>query len=1552
MGIPGCLANVLGVEKVGIYDNFFELGGHSLLATQVISRLRSAFNLDISLRCLFESPTVAELEKFIEPSVDHKSAQIAPPIVPCQNLTEFPLSFAQARLWFLNELEGASATYNMPFGVHIQGNLNVNALTEAIQEIVNRHSILRTNFQVINGSTTQIINPNVTIPLSVINAENLPADTAEFRRLATLESQKPFDLTNDCLIRGTLWQFSTAEHLLLLTIHHIVSDGWSMAIFMQELSTLYQSFTQGLPSPLPELPLQYADYAVWQRNWFTSEVLATQQNYWKQQLADAPQLLKLPTERPRPAVQTFQGAIVELEINSQVAQQLKTLSQQSGATLYMTLLTAFATLLSRYSGQDDILIGSPIANRHHQATESLIGFFVNTLVMRTKLLGNPTFLELLKQVRQVTLDAYVHQDIPFEQVVEALQPERSLSYTPLFQVMFDLQQEPISWELPGLSLKSVEKEHKVAKFDLTLEVVQTAEGFRLKWEYNSDLFNRETISRMSNNFQTLLAAIIANPHQPVKQLTLLTTAEQHQLLVEWNNTQLSYPQNASLPDLFAKQVLQTPDNIAVEFVGQKLTYRELDEQANQLANYLQSLGVGTENLVGLCVERSPLMIVGLLGILKAGAAYLPLDPSYPQERLAFMLSDSQASVLLTQEKLVSSLPKHNLHHCICLDKDWKEIAQQSATTPISNLKPDNLAYVIYTSGSTGKPKGVMIEHQSIVNFAISAQNKYKITSSDKVLQFAPVSFDVAAEEIYPCLTTGGTVVLRTDEMLLSASRFFQRCQEWQLTVIDLPTSYWHQLILELAKTKETLPESLRLVIIGGEPALPETLKLWQTCVQPLGNPPQLLNAYGPTETTVEATCCDLSEYMKKHPTATSVPIGSPLNNVTTYILDNYLQPVPIGVAGELHIGGDGLARGYLGRPDVTTLKFIANPFSNQPEARLYKTGDLVRYLPDGKIEYLGRIDNQVKIRGFRIEIGEIEAAIAQHPQVQSTAVIVREDSPGDKRLVAYIVPQGNSPTSSELYRFLKQMLPDYMMPAVWVNLDNLPLTANGKVDYRALPVPDASLSRQGDYTPPRSELERQLVQIWSEVLNISQQIGIHDNFFELGGHSLKVTQLIFRLREVLQIELPVLRFFETPTVAELAEAIELAHQGNPISPPAKNSSIFDLAAEATLDSAIVPESTPDLPFTRPFHSFLTGATGFMGAFLLSELLQQTPGNIYCLIRANSVEAAHRKLKDNLSSYLLWDEQIGRKIIPVVGDLSQPRLGLSASKFDELAGLVDAIYHNGALVNSVLPYAQLKAANVNGTQEILRLACRQKIKPVHYISTISVFPLAIDAAETKVITEQDNPDDFATELSNGYAQSKLVADKLVRIANSRGIPISIHRLGRITGHSQTGVANTNDFLYRMIKGCIQLGSIPQRFDMVDMNPVDYVAKGIIALSLEPESLGKTFHFVNPQTIYWHQLANAIRSQGYSIAEVPEQQWREEIANLSTDATDNSLYPLLAMFSEKKPRKRSVTLEFNCQETLDSLEELSITYPSVDDSLLFTYFSYLMNSGFLEVTKSKI
>ncbi|WP_308189135.1 non-ribosomal peptide synthetase/type I polyketide synthase [Nostoc mirabile] len=993
----------LGIELIGIYDNFFELGGDSLLGIQLTFKLSETLQEKISLNSFLNALTIAALAEFIDKAelvklLQKKSNAIDTfiPQVPVSLQRNLPLSFAQEGLWFLSQLEPTNPFYNEAVARRLHGSLNVVALEKSLNKIIQRHEILRTYFATVDGQPIQVIAESLTLIMPLVDLQYLPSSEREIsvQRFATAEAQRPFDLASVPLIRVTLLKLTEIEHVLLLTIHHIVSDGWSWDIIVRELATIYSALCNDLSPELPELSIQYKDFAVWQRQWLTLEVLSSQLAYWKQQLEGAPALLELPTDRVRPSIQTYRGAHQRMALSTELTLALVSLSQRQKVTLFMTLLAAFQTLLYHYTGQTDICVGTPHANRSRSEIGSLIGFFVNILVLRTGLSGNPSFEDVLSRVRDVTLLAHAHQDLPFEKLVEELKLERDLSYTPLVQVMLVLNVPMPQIQMAGLTVSPLPIETATAKFDLTLYLENTPSGLIGTWEYNTDLFDASTIARMAGHFQILLEGIVANPQQKVSSLPLLTEQERHQLLWEWNNTTREYPIDKCIHQLFEEQVERSPDTIAVVFEDKQLTYRELNQRANRIAHHLKTLGVGPEVLVGICVERSLEMVVGLLGILKAGGAYVPLDPTYPTERLHYMLEDSGVQVLLTQAQLVESLPKNNAR-VVCLDTSERAIALLSESNPISGVTPDNLAYVIYTSGSTGKPKGAMNTHQGVCNRLLWMQQTYQLTAADCVLQKTPFSFDVSVWEFFWPLLTGARLVVAKPGGHTDSAYLVNLTLEQQITTLHFVPSML-QVFLEEQGLERC--SCLKRTFCSGE-ALPK--KLLERFFARLNC--ELHNLYGPTEAAIDVTFwqCQPESNLR------TVPIGRPIANTQIYILDHYLQPVPVGVAGELYIGGDGVARGYLNRCDLTTEKFIPNLFSNEPSSRLYKTSDLARYLPDGNIEFLGRIDNQVKIRGFRIELGEIEAALTQHLAVGETVVILREDDPDNKRLVAYIVPDQN-----------------------------------------------------------------------------------------------------------------------------------------------------------------------------------------------------------------------------------------------------------------------------------------------------------------------------------------------------------------------------------------------------------------------------------------------------------------------------------------------------------------------------------------------------------------
>jgi amino acid adenylation domain-containing protein len=1038
--------------------------------------------------------------------------------------TPCPLSFSQQRLWFLHQLE-PNKSFNISIGIRLNGVLNLSALQQTLDAIVTRHEALRTTFMAADDHPIQVIAEPQSVNLAIVDLSQHPRGDLESTIQHTLESesQYPIDLSSELMVRATLLKLSETEHILLLVMHHVASDGWSVGILFRELAEFYTAFSRGRFASLPELPIQYTDFAHWQRQWLQGEVLERQLTYWKQQLADVPPLLELPTDRPRPAAQTFRGRTLHFQLSADLSQQLKALSQKSGTTLFMTLLAAFATLLHRYSGQDDIVIGSPIANRHRSEVEPLIGCFINTLALRTRLAGNPSFSQLLQQVRETTLAAYDHQDLPFEKLVEELHPERSLSYSPLFQVMLVLQNAPISeLRLPGLTLTPLQLEDSAARDDLFLSIAETEAGLTGELAYNSDLFDRSTIDRLVGHFQTLLSSIVANPDQLIAQIPLLTATEQQQMLIEWNHTQVDYPLDQCFPQLFEAQVQRTPDAIAAVYQNQQFTYQQLNDRANQWATVLVQQGIGSETLVALLEERNLDFLTALLAVFKAGGAYLPLNPQHPSDRIAQVLQQSQVSFLLGSKRWHRLVDPSSLQW---LDVEDLDTAPAADNLPV-RCSPDSLAYVIYTSGSTGTPKGAMLEHRGMLNHLLAKVETLQLSATDSVAQTAAQTFDISIWQFLCPLLVGGQVEIVPSEIATDAAQLLSLVEQRSISILEVVPSLLLLLLqqLELTSSKPAL-NSLRWLLLTGEALPPALCQQWFEIYPEI----PLLNAYGPTECSDDVTHYPLHEA----PAADllTIPIGYALPNTQLYVLDQFLQPVPVGVAGELYVGGAGVGRGYLHNQDLTAQAFVADPFISGQ--RLYKTGDKARFRADGSIEFLGRLDYQVKLRGFRIELGEIESVLSQHPEVQAAVVMLREDQPGKPQLVGYVMAINVTP--QQLRQFLQQQLPDYMIPAAFVPLDSLPLTANGKVDRKALPVPELSLN--ADFIAPSTPTQIAIAQVWTEVLNV-ESVGLHDNFFDLGGHSLLATLVLSRLRLLMGLDLPLRCCFEYPTLVTLAEFIE------------------------------------------------------------------------------------------------------------------------------------------------------------------------------------------------------------------------------------------------------------------------------------------------------------------------------------------------------------------------------------------------------------------------------
>ncbi|HEX6745681.1 MAG TPA: amino acid adenylation domain-containing protein [Longimicrobium sp.] len=1133
--LAGIYAEMLGVERVGRESNFFELGGHSLLATRVVSRLRDVFRIELPVRALFERPTVAGLAERID-AARRTDRPAPPPIVARPHDGEAPLSFAQERLWFVEQMHPGTASNNIARPLHLAGPLDVRALQDALDEVVRRHETLRTTFASVGGRPVQKIAPTGSCPLHFVDLEPAAEDEREARaaRLVAEESERPFDLAAGPLFRAMLVRSGPEDHTLLLTMHHIVSDGWSLGVLVGEVAELYRAFLAGEPSPLAPLAVQYSDFCRWQREWLQGDVLEVELRYWVDRLGGPQPLLQLPTDRPRGPVRSGRGAVVRQSLPSALVEKLERLALGSGASPFMALLAGFVSLLNRYTGQDDVRVGTFIANRTRAEVEPLFGFFLNNLVLRAGVSADDTFRTLLAHVRDVTLDAYAHQEVPFEKVLEAVNPERTLSHTPLFQVMFVLQNTPVpALRARDLTVRALPVESTGSNFDLTLWVEET-DGLRLTLQYDTDLFDDTTIERLLGHLAALLEGAVADPDAPLGRIPLLDAAERHALLVEINDTgPVPATDRPGVHHLIESQAHASPDAVAVRQGRVALTYGELNATANRLAHNLRARGVGTETRVALLANRSPRMIAGLLGILKSGAAYVPLDPRAPAERLAHILRDSGAAVLVADEPLVGDLSAH-VPAVVALDGAWGDEDGAPSHDPAPLGGGNDAAYVIYTSGSTGRPKGVLVEHRSMRAYTETAAAQYAIGPEDRLLQFASVSFDASIEEIFPALVSGAALVLRDDAMLGSPALFWEACAREGVTVVNLPTAYWHELAGALEDGGSSpIPPSVRLVIIGGERALNERVARWQRVAGP---GVRLVNTYGPTEATVVATLRDLAAWDAA--SGREVPIGGPVRGARAYVLDAAGEPSPVGVPGELYLGGAGLARGYLDRPALTAERFVPDPFAAEPGARLYRTGDLARVLPGGDLEFAGRGDGQIKIRGYRVELQEIEARLADHPAVRTAAVVLRKSPEGEPYLAAFVVPAGDeAPTTAEVRAFLGQSLPEYMVPSLVVRLDALPMTPGGKVDARALPATERPREESSAaYVAPRTPAEEILASIWAQVLGV-ERVGVNDSFFELGGYSLLATQVIARIRDAFGVELPLVKVFQARTLAELAESV-------------------------------------------------------------------------------------------------------------------------------------------------------------------------------------------------------------------------------------------------------------------------------------------------------------------------------------------------------------------------------------------------------------------------------
>lgn len=1429
-----------------------------------------------------------------------------------------PTSWAQQRLWFIDQLKGGGAAYNIPLMIKLQGTLEQEKLQKALDALMQRHEVLRTVFVSVEGDPMQEVSTEARFALQAIDLSGY----AEAEREAQLgiqkaaEAQAPFDLRVGPLIRARLLQVKADEHILLMTMHHIVSDGWSIGVILRELSQLYSGYCEGCDDPLKPLPIQYADYAQWQRRWLQSESMNKQLSYWRGRLEGAASELELPKDRPRPAAQGYRGRCVEVVLNSQLSAELHDFARRHGMTLFMVLYAAWAIILARLSGQEDIVIGTPIANRRRPELEALVGLFVGTLVLRVEVSGDALIKEFLAHVKEVTLGAYDNQDMPFEQLVEALRPQRSLNRHPIFQVMFALQNAPQSeLNLPGITAILQDSVNETSKLDLLLALEERGEEIVGSVNYDLDILDRETVERWIACFEVLLTAMTTDDQRRICDLPIIPESERRQVTELFNATQVPYPERTPVHELFESQVERAPEALAVVYERQCLTYAELNRRANQLAHYLSARGAQVGEYIPILMPRCLQMLIAQLGVLKSGGVYVPVDPELPFERQLFMIRDCGARIVLAAGS-VSAVPDLERIQWI----DYEAVAGAIRSCPSDNLKLQMgaplPAYVMYTSGSTGNPKGVVVPHRAVNRLVIN--NGYaRIDPTDCIAYCSNPAFDASTFEIWGALLNGASVLIVPHAVVMDTIQFAEVLREQRVTILWLTVGLFSQYTQALADVFGRL----KYLLVGGDVVEPGTVRRVMR-----NSPPQhLLNCYGPTECTTFSTTY-LIEAVGGD--ASSLPIGRPISNAQVYILDRYLRPVPIGVAGEIYIGGAGVALGYLNRPELTGERFIDDPFSTDEGAVLYKSGDLGRWQANGNVVFLGRNDQQVKIRGFRIELGEIEAQLAKLEFVKETVVVGREDIPGEKRLVAYVaVRDQRSLSVEELRDHLKPVLPEYMIPSAFVILKKLPLTPNGKVDRRALPTPELGAYASRPYEAPRGEMEGILAGVWQELLRV-ERVGRDDNFFDLGGNSLLVLRALFKINQFSPSTLSVSDVYKCPTIRELAARVS----GGQI-----EDHLLDLLREAALDNEIGAKLA--VRCSSADAVMLTGGTGFVGRFLLAQLLQDTDATIFCLVRARSEHEASSRLRATLSKWDLWRDGFERRIVAIPGDLRQPRLGISDASYGVLSRKIGGIYHCGTSMNHLETYAMAKPANVESARELLKLAMHGKSKVIHYVSTLSVF--SPSPTDSRVIDENSPIDHERHLTSNGYAASKWVGEKIFMTAGERGIPCNIFRLGLVWADTQRGRYDELQHGYRIIKSCLLSGRGIRnyRYEMPP-TPVDYVARAVVLLANRHYDGGGIFHISSSSQMIegLFERCNAIADTMLALPCFYD--WICELKRLHREGRSLPAVPLMEFaFSMDKESFcihqlgiRSTSIRFDCARTHRELERAGIVAPVLDDALL--------------------
>lgn len=1444
------------------------------------------------------------------------------------------LSAEQNRVWLLHQLDPSAPLINS-FAASVSGEFDVAALNQYAREVMERHEVLRSTFVTLGPSPVRLVAPVAFTGARVVDAEGYPQGMYHDLVWRCLEEDAiaPFDLRSGPLLRMTLVRWQANLHALLLTTHQIVSDVFSPALFVTELLRRYEERGVVGGQEGAEDAVKFGSLMEKERRWLDGVEYEDCLRYWRQFLEDVP-VLELPVDRPRPTVRRQRGAEVRCEIGPGSLTLLREVSRAENIPLTRLFLAAFKILLSWYSGQDDIVVGV-ITSARDESSREVIGPLANAVVVRSDLGGDPHFLELLRRVSRVS-EACERQAAPFSSLVKDLQPPRDLSRTPLFQAAFVTREDPFrGLTLSSLSVSALDVHPGIATYDLTLGV-QLGDSATLSLEYNSDIFCAESVQQMLGSLRRILEAVAQRPDKRLSHLMVLEESKRRQFVSGWNSTSEAFREETCVHQLFEEQAARTPNAVALSANQEHVTYGELARRADCVASFLRSRGVGPETRVGICLEHPPDMVVAILAVLKAGGAYVPLEPKSPSTRLEFILQDSGASLLLTSRTLAPVLPRFT---GIVTLEDGLNAQIDDDDGPVGAPRCENLAYIIYTSGSTGRPKGVAVQHQSIVNNLLARQRMWGMTPADRVLQSYSFTFDPSAWATFWPLSAGACIVFPLLDGALDSVALARLMAQQRITVYGAAPSL-HSILADEPVFRDC--DSLRYIFSGGESLDGQLQSLLHHHLRA-----DVYNVYGPTEATIDCTSWLCPRVNEPGP----MPIGRPIANTRIYVVNRHLEINPEGTPGEICIGGIGLARGYVNDPALTAEKFIPDPFSTTPGARMYRTGDIGRGLSGGVFEFIGRADDQVKVRGFRIELAEIERNVICHEAVREAAVVVRRASPADTRIIAYIAPDesagGAAPT--ELAEFLGGRLPKYMIPDIFVSLPTLPRTANGKINRNALPAAEETLKNaQRGGRPPRDILESEIAKMIEGVLGL-EQMGIDEDIFELGCNSLLIARIASRLSNAYHIDLPVQHIFKDPTVAGIA-ALVGAYQREGVAGVTTSYTLGQMEAEAELDPLITAEGLPPFAPQAPKFVFLTGVTGYLGAFILERLLRQTSAEFLCLVRARDVAQGLDRIRRTMTEYRIWDESFSMRIHPVVGDLAKRNLGIPQEEFSQIARKADIIYHCGALVNFVYPYSALRGPNVVGTHEVLRLAATAKLKPVHFISTVDVL---LATHMQRPFIENDDVLFNPKEIPDGYARSKWVAEKMLWTARSRGIPVTVYRPGLIMGHTQTGATQTNDYLLVGLKGYIDLGVLAEPGIMIDFVTVDFVAEAIAYLSQRPESHGRYFHIWNPRPVHMSRAYDWIHSFGYRLKVVPGKVLREKV--LKEVDLSSVLYPFLPIFramredppiSSHDPRiVEKINLLDECKNTFEALEEMEIKCPPLDERLAHLCLSYLVSIGFL-------